>query len=371
MKKLILVLSTLLLLTGCWDERQFKNIKLVLTLGYDQGENGGIIETVSIPTIQRSSEGPGPESVQVISTDAVTPRDARDKVDQSISNTFDPAKVKVVVIGEDLAKENIYPTLDEFYRNPNNNLNAHLALARGKAEDILNFNSQSPTRISDYISGILEGAVAATHATGENLQLVCAELIEPGEDFSIPMLKIDEEQSVIKFDGMGLFHEDHYTGIDIPADQTTLFMLMQGKKGRVARLTKKVSDKHENEQMNYVTVNVMNQKQKLKIKAEGETVSADLKVDLKVRVVEYPADHLAESATVKELNQKLSEILTKEAEEIIKIMQEANSDIWAIGRQVKAYHPEVHKKLDWIEAYPEIEITPNVDVEILQHGIIN
>ena len=73
MKKVLVVVISLLLLTGCWDERQFKNVKLVLTIGFDKGEDGGITETVSIPTIKRSAEGGSEENVQIITTEASTP----------------------------------------------------------------------------------------------------------------------------------------------------------------------------------------------------------------------------------------------------------------------------------------------------------
>lgn len=372
MRKFSLALLCLLLvLTGCWDERQFKNVKLVLTMGFDEGEDGKLIETVSIPTISRATEGKTEERVQVLSTEANTPLEARDFTDQSISESFDPAKVRVVVVGEELAKGNIYSVLDEFYRNPTNNLNAHIAIAKGTASDVLSYQNIGDTRISEYISGLLDGAIASTHTTGENIQLICAELFEPGEDFSLPLLAVDEEKQLIKFAGMGLFHGHKYSGVDIPVGQTTLYMLLQGVKGKSAHLTKKVTDKYEDERYNYATVNVMNYKRKTNLSVKGDSVSVNIDLSLKVRVVEYPSDHLEQKKTIENLDKRLSETLTKEAEEIIALMQEANSDIWGIGRQVKAYHPDVYKNLDWAETFPNIEITPKVKVNIMQHGIIN
>ncbi|MBA2174659.1 Ger(x)C family spore germination protein [Halobacillus locisalis] len=370
MKKGLMVIISLVLLTGCWDERQFKNVKLVLTMGFDKGEDGGITETVSIPTIKRSAEGGSEEKVQIISTEARTPLEARNNTDLMVSESFDPAKLRVLVIGEELAKDNIYSVLDEFYRNPTNNLNAHIAIARGSASEVLTYQNTSDTRISKYISGLLQGAVATTHATGENIQLICAELFEEGEDFSLPIIEVDEEKQLLRFGGMALFHDDSYTGMDITANESIVFMLLQGLKGKSARLTHKVSDQHENERYNHVTTNVLKLKNDIDIKPEGDTVSVEVNLALKVRVVEYPADHLQEKKTIDELNVTLSEEVTKDAEKIVAKMQEANSDIWGIGRQVKAYHPEVYKKLKWSETFPEIDITPKVKVEIVQHGII-
>ncbi|WP_394219952.1 Ger(x)C family spore germination protein [Halobacillus trueperi] len=371
-KYVIAAMAALLILTGCWDERQFKNIKLVLSLGFDQGEDGQIVQTVSIPSVTRAIEGPGSESLQIISTSANTPLEARDKIDRMISETYDPAKVKVVVLGEDLAKNNIYPVLDDMYRNPRSNLNAYLAVVEeGTAQDVISMNHTGATRISNYIGGLLEAAVYSSHATGENLQLLCAELLEPGIDFSVPLLKTEDDGNLLTFNGMGLFHEQSYTGKKIGPEQTTMYMLLQGVKGRVARLTEKIDDSKKEEILDYVTVNVAENDRKMKIENKDGEIAVSINMDMKVKIVEYPSDHLYVKGRIEEINKKLSEKLTEESVDIINQLQEANSDVFGIGRRVKAYHPEVWKELDWSEAYPEISIEPKVKVEIIQHGIIN
>ncbi|MBX0357295.1 Ger(x)C family spore germination protein [Halobacillus sp. Nhm2S1] len=361
-----------LFLTGCWDEKQFKNVKLVLSLGFDQGEEGEIIQTVSIPTVNRASEGPGSESLQIVSTSANTPLHARDKIDQMISETYDPSKVKVVLLGEDLAKKNIYPILDDMYRSPRSNLNAYLAVVEeGTAKEVISMNHSGATRISNYIGGLLEAAVSSTHATGENLQLLCAELLEPGIDFSVPLLKIEDDGSLLTFNGMGLFHEKAYTGEKIGAEQTTMYMLLQGVKGRVARLTEKIDDNGKDEILDYVTVSVAENDRKMKVENKDGEIAATIHLDMSVKIAEYPSDHLYVKGRIEEISKKLSERLTEESVDIIAQLQEANSDVFGIGRRVKAYHPEVWKEIDWSETYPEISITPTVEVEIIQHGIIN
>ncbi|MCP3032405.1 Ger(x)C family spore germination protein [Halobacillus sp. A1] len=363
-------LCTLLILTGCWDQRQFKNVKLTLTIGYDEGEEGEIYETVSIPTV-KGSEGIVEETVQVLSSDARTPLDARDKIDQMISESFNPSKVKVVLIGDELAKSDIYPLLDNFYRNPNSNLNAQLTIVEGTAKEAINFNSTGDTKISEYISGILKGASSATHAHADNMQMLWGELIEEGEDFTLPLLKVDEESDVIKFNGLGLMREDYYTGIKISPEQSTLFLLMEGNKGNVARMTRKVLDDQPTPILEYITFQVLDFDRKMKIRPEGKEVNVDMALNLDIHVTEYPHDHLVDEKIIEDLNNDLSNILTEEASEIFSITQEANSDVFSIGRMLKAYHPDVWKELDWAEGYKDVTFNPKVEVTIQNHGIIN
>ncbi|MYL18297.1 Ger(x)C family spore germination protein [Halobacillus litoralis] len=370
MRKAVWILAALILLTGCWDERQFKNISLVLSMGFDVGEEDAIKQTVSIPTVTRSSEGPGQEFINVLSTEAHTPREARDKIDMMISDNFDPSKVRVVVFGEELAKEGIFPVLDDMYRDPKSNLNAYMAVVeKGTAEEVTRLKVTGGTRISEYLGGMLETAASSTHTTGENLQLLCAELIEPGIDFSVPLIQLDEQNEAINFSGMGLFHERTYTGEKISAEQSTLYMLLQGKRGKIARLTEKVSGEND-EITSYATVEVNKMKRNMKLTVD-DGVKADIYVNLQLKVVEYPSDHLYVKGKIKMLEKELTDVLIKESEKILTTLQEANSDVFGIGRRVKAYHPDYWKEIEWSEEFPEIEIVPHFEVKIIEHGIMN
>ncbi|WP_251026671.1 Ger(x)C family spore germination C-terminal domain-containing protein [Bacillus sp. ISL-46] len=46
-------------------------------------------------------------------------------------------------------------------------------------------------------------------------------------------------------------------------------------------------------------------------------------------------------------------------------MQKANCDVLGIGRQIKAYHPNIWKSINWLKDFPEMSIEPNFDVQIL------
>ncbi|WP_431800377.1 Ger(x)C family spore germination protein [Halobacillus andaensis] len=372
MKKLwIILIISMLVLTGCWDQRQFKNVKLALSIGLDEGENGELKETVSIPTVRGGGEGNIEERIEILSSDARTVLDARNQIDRMISHSFNPSKMEVLLLGEELAKKDIYPLLDNFYRNPNSNLNTHLAIAEGTAREVIEFKDTGELRISEYLKGILQGAEAASRTTGENLQMICAELVEEGEDFTLPIIARDDEEDTLKFNGLGLMDGKRYTGEKISAEQAPLLMLMTGRKGRTAQLTKKVNEGQEEPILDYITVEVMKFKNDLKINPGKNEVKVDLTLDLDVRVMEYPHDHLVSDKMIKDLNKKLTETLTAEAEEIISITQEANSDVFSIGRRIHAYHPKVWESLDPKKMYQDIQFNPEVNVKIQQHGIVN
>ncbi|WP_082234792.1 Ger(x)C family spore germination protein [Halobacillus massiliensis] len=370
-KVLLVLLCSLLLLTGCWDTRQFKNVKLILSSGFDLGEDEKIVQTVSIPTVKGGEMGGHQEFIQTLTTEAHTPLQASDQMDRMVENNLNPAKIKVYLLGEDLAKQDVYPVLDAIYRNPNSNLNAQLAIVEGEAREVIEFKATGIKTISDYISGIVEASANVSHSTGENLQLLCAELIEDGQDFTIPLLKVDTENEVVTYNGLALIHDDHYTGEKIESEDAALLMLLLGYKGKIAQMTKKVSDYGREPVLDYVTINVIKEDRKMKVRPKGENIEVDLKLKLDVRITEYPHDHLVNDKIIKDISKKLTEVLTKDSEEILAKTQEANSDVFGVGRRIKGYHPELWEKIDWTEKYKEVQFNTKVDVTIQQHGIVN
>jgi len=367
--KWMMICLVLFTLTGCWDQRQFKNIKLVLAAGFDQVDDDKIKSTVIIPTVEKGMEGPGNEYIQTVTTESNTLREGRTQIDQKISKIFDASKIRVILLGEELAKKDILPLLDVFYRDPKSNLNAMLAVVEGEAEDIINLRVDHEPRISGYISGLLKGQVKLTQAPVENIQLICAEMMEPGQDFGLPVISLNEEEGLINYEGIGLFHGQKYTGKSLDPRESLLLLLLNGQKGKMARLSAKVNSDQEPAVKNYVSFDVRNIKQKIEIEKK-EQIEVSVKLKLKVGITEYPHDHIT-PPSLKELEKKLSKLLTADAADVVKKIQEANSDVFGIGRRLQAYHNKEWKQLNWEEDYPEINITPDVKVNIEEHGIIN
>ncbi|SDK48375.1 Ger(x)C family spore germination protein [Sediminibacillus albus] len=364
------LLLCLLLLTGCWDQRQFKNVKLVLAAGIDSTEEGKVTNTVVITNVQNGQSGNGTEQMQVVTASANTPLESRTKIDQKISKRYDQSKLHVLLLGEKLVEKDIYPYLDMFYRDPKSNLHARLAVVGGKVEEALSLNIAGEPRISEYINGMLTGEIRSTQMPNNNIQLVCAELLEPGQDFVLPYLTTNEEESLLQYDGLALFSGKSYSGSYLSQENAKLFLLLKNVMGADAMLTRKIADDKEAVN-NYITVDVKEINRKLAIDTNKQIPKVTLDVHLEVDVLEYPPDHLQSEKKVKELEEKLEKTLTKEAGEIIAQLKEANSDALGIGRRIQGYHPGVWKQLNWEEVYPELTIDPKISVDIQSHGIIN
>ncbi|GGD02833.1 germination protein KC [Thalassobacillus devorans] len=369
-KGLLLLFCCLVLLTGCWDQRLFKDAKLIMGATFDLTDDGQVKDTVSVLIPDAGTERASEGSAHIETGIGNNLFDARSKIDQQLAYKFDPSKLEVLLIGEEIAKQDIYSILDGYYRAPRNNLSAEIAVVEGEAAEVFTITTDQEPRISEHIVGLLDAVADTTHSHGDNVQLICAELFEPGIDIALPLLSVDKDANKINYKGLALFHDKQYHGTSLNAEQATLLLLMDNKKGKVARITRKVSEKGEPRMARYLSAEVTKHNRDLKIIPSGGTVSVDINLDLYVNVVEYPLDKLTDPKKITELEKKLSETLTKEAEEVISLLQEAHSDVLGIGRRTEAFHYDTWKQMDWEEEFKTITITPKVNVVIQEHGTI-
>ncbi|PAE15688.1 hypothetical protein CHH91_12030 [Virgibacillus sp. 7505] len=370
MKKLTMILlSCTLILSGCWDTREFKEVKMGISAAYDLTEDGVYTNTILIPNVQNSAQGPGQESTQFLTATGNTPSEARTNIDRRLSSTYSPTQLDVVLFGDKLARQDIYPYVDAFYRDPRMHLDVVPVVVKGNAEQALKVVPKSETRPSEYIEGIVESEVETTNTLETSLQAIGSELYEEGEDFSLPLLQVGDGGKTVSYEGLALFHKSSYTGKDIPFEHTTLFLLMKKVKGKVARITTKIFDGKKPKPDNYTTINIVDFSSKIKSKPDKQNkVRTDITLNLTVMIQEYPQDHLA-LKDLPEVKKNLEQALTDQANETIKIIQDANSDVFGIGRSIYGHYPSHWEKLDWEKDFKEIKIVPHVTVNIRSRGI--
>jgi len=109
--------------------------------------------TTSIPISQDKQK-----SSIILGTTGRTPRDTRIKIDRKISDTLNVSKNTVVLIGEDLAKQDIYNILDVFYRNAKGSLNARLAVTEEKASKTIRSSLKQDKIPNEYLNHLLINA---------------------------------------------------------------------------------------------------------------------------------------------------------------------------------------------------------------------
>ncbi|QRG68352.1 Ger(x)C family spore germination protein [Brevibacillus choshinensis] len=373
----------LLFLSGCWDQRILKDRNLIICIGRDLAEEGKIQNSFALltPAIKQtsspsSSQQPGSGAVSgkqknVISAVGDTINQTAMMMDRKTSETVDDSKNQAVLIGEKLARLDLYSTLDLLYRDPMGELKAKVAVVKGEAKQLMEHIAARDPLVGSYLVELLESQVERRIIPEATLQSIYPSLLEHGEDLIIPYLGlVDGEPAVI---GSVLTHDKKMTGTLTP-DESLLSMMFSKFDLKGARINQRIGGDEKLRTLGYISFLVGNVKRKMDVKVESsssQSIIVDLHAKLKVTVVEYPHNQLNTEAKFNELNRKLSNQLTKDAEKVLHKLQEARCDFYGVGRQIMAFHPETWKKLDWDKDFSRISFRPRVEVEIKGTGLIH
>lgn len=149
-------------------------------------------------------------------------------------------------------------------------------------------------------------------------------------------------------------------------EESPLLLMMMGQYGSTGNFITKLPKKYE-PPYNILAYNIVRPKNKLTVSTSKNKIEVNLKVKVNVSI-----DGIS---TMKFLGEEemwsiINKDLNKRAQEVIKEIQLANSDVLGIGRYLKEHHPEKWRKLNWEKEYPTIKIKPKVVVTILSTGAI-
>ncbi|TFE03005.1 Ger(x)C family spore germination protein [Jeotgalibacillus salarius] len=364
MKRCVFLLGCIFLLTGCWDQNLLKDVQLIYTVGYDVLEDGSEQTTTVAPPVDETSE-----EVNIITTNNHTVRDSRYHVDTVVAEHVDFSKLQVVILGKDLAADDIYPYIDVIFRDPKHHLNARVAMTDTSAKELLNYPVESQKNKSEYYAGLLVSSEIIDVIPKMTLQNACTILFDPGIDLFMPMLIYREELKRVEAVGTSLFSKDKYTGVYMDQEQTTLFNVLRNKTDRIVRLTKRYTDDQKPEVSNWMTLEFKNTKSNLKLKQNPFSLSVEIKMN--GAVAEYGPDHLVGTKKLESIEAWWEKTIKEDTEALFVLLQENKSDVLGLGRMTAALMPEEWEEKEWHQKFSELPVQVEVDVSLSSTGIID
>ena len=370
MKKLIktiaLILTCSLMLGGCWDQRVFEQVGFILSFGIEQTEDKDLLITSAYPIIGGEEKG----TVDVISTKTSIVRGGRNNLRMTTSKLLEGGKIQQVLISDSLAKNGIHDLLELFQRDATLPAIAFVVIVEGSPGDLLKKATEFKTkqRVSFYIYQLLENNVNLSNIPNTKIFDFDINFFAPGLDPIVPMIKIDKE--LIKITGSALFSGDKMTGT-LENEETTLLlgMMDQLKYTDFIFTNPEFADKDGDKSGVAVSILKANRKISIDFDEEGKPI---VEINLKYRcnIDEFEWDDTMEPKVQEALEKKFSKDLTSKSNEVIKKLQEANSDPIGIGDIIRSKYYDYWKSIDWNEMYKEADIKANVEVEIGNVGII-
>ena len=383
---LILILITcLLFLTGCWGKREVEQLAPLLGLGFDLGEEPGTF----LITQQFARPKKGGESGAEIEdrTFSIEGRSARDVIEKFSKVTYRApfmGSLKVIVIGEDLAKTSGFNNILDFeQRFAEFRRSMYLILAKGKAQDILNLKLRSgllpAIALKSNIEGGQEISTFPTVRLGHYLTILgtkstapifpVVESVKSGEGIEY---KADgkDEAGEMRIKGAGVMRGDHL--VDFLTDEETKgYMWLEND---VIHRSINTVDLEENNVK--FGGKVIKSSTKYKVKANNEKMELQYQIKTSIAIDEILGLKKQLSGPdwvelVKEAEKSFAKVIEKECESSIEKQRELGLDFLGIGRHIEQKNSAYWKTIkdQWEDKIADFPVSLEVQVTIHHSGM--
>ncbi|MCT6818573.1 MAG: Ger(x)C family spore germination protein, partial [Lysinibacillus fusiformis] len=168
-KGIIMVLS-MLLLAGCWDERLYKNSSVVTLVGIE-GYVGAYKGYYAYPTSMT-------QETEIIEAEGLSPREVRTNANLKVEQTLDLSELSTILISDRTARESIYELLDIYFRDPQNPISIKIALTDGDVKPFVDLTKDLAGSAGSYYQRFIESSEDNTYFPKIDLQVVGSMLLD-------------------------------------------------------------------------------------------------------------------------------------------------------------------------------------------------
>ncbi|MCM3316165.1 Ger(x)C family spore germination protein [Rummeliibacillus stabekisii] len=350
-----------LFLSGCWDQRLYKDLSVISVVGIG-GHLGELKAYYAYP-----SSGSDPTKYIVLEGEGKTAREVRIDANKKTEQTMDIAELTTILVSEETAKGDLYALLDVYYRSAQSPMTAKVVITEGSPKRFLELKETIPKEIGEYYLDFVQSFEDATIVPKTNLEAAANLMFSEGKDLALPYLKTSSDKALPQLEGLALFNGKEYTGEYLTLRESTFATLLGYRKARIVELAYLWDKKGENVS---VAFDVIRFSTKKKVIQDGDNIKVQYNIDMPITMTEFPPDHLDRKQVRKPLEKFIEDSVKKDIAGMFKKIQEASSDILGIGEYIRAYHPQLWREGKWKKIYKDIKIDTNVNVEIVRSGSI-
>lgn len=393
---IIYLVISFLILSSCTVSREIRDLAIVSTIGIDkEGDEVVLTCEVSNPLYSTETDGASSASYSVVFVQG-RGKTLFDAVRDTYLN-FDKAlffsHAKVLIIGEELAKEGITQNIDYLLRFYEPRENIKLVVAKGtKAYEVMGVMGEISGSGGQYISGMLD----KTSYINRTIDISLVEyyryyydvnnepvigVVEREERIGVPgeRKKSGPTKMILNIGGGAVTKRDYLIGYFTPEEMIGFNFIVNDVKGGV--IVFNTPDK-PNDNLSvignsgkFTSIDILKSRTKNDIKIKDGKIHLDINVKLRAALME---ENKAIDLDDEEVIGMLENYCSKEVEKIIsktldKGQKEFKQDNFSIGVAVHQKYPEVWKEIadDWHNIFSEITYSINVKTEIAKIGITN
>lgn len=376
MRKILIMICSILFLTGCWNNIELDNEALVHGVGLDKTDEDDLLR-MSVEIVKPVNTGGGSGSGDqqaggqhiVLETEAETLLEAARKFIRSAKRRLYFGHARVWVVGNRLAKDDFVRHLDIIRRDQMLRVNSYLFISDDDPKHLLDTSTLYENLTSTELVSGLEQLKFSIGLTPIKLYEFFRLIEGPVQNAYIPIIKVESEmgEKLTKLNGAAVINNNKMVGKLNEKETMGLSWLMDNVKGGAISVS---PDKGE-----VIAYEITKSKTKIKPKLKGK----NLKVAIEVEVEGTLGDNVT--------TQKPSEQWFTDAEKNIqatiesrmsdtlkKLQKELKTDITNIGQKTHQTYPKEWKKIqsDWDEKiFANADVSIDVKTKLIHKGLIN
>jgi spore germination protein KC len=355
------------LLAGCWDQREIEERTSVVALAVDQDPMGYKV-SVQVPNPMKifgaggGGGGGGEDAVQMLTGKGKTLMEAINDIQNQTNQEVFLGHARLVLIGEKVAKKGIWSLTDGFRRHPAIRRRLWPLVVKGEAQSVLQVKTKLEQIPTVYIMDMVDSGVRDDSMADMTLGRLFKALYNPALD---PYMNyIQAEKDTVRWLGLALFKKDKMVGSLNAQESAILLQAKESKsgdpisvpcldrKGEIVFQPTRVKTKY---QINKTNDNV---RIHVRILVNGEVSEKTCPIDLS------QDGHLEKlEKTVEQWYERMGNTVLRKTQKDLK------TDVFGFGNEIRAFHPDIWKSLNWKKQYPNAQIDLKYQVEIRRVGL--
>jgi spore germination protein len=358
----LLLLLCIIPVSGCGDQRILEDLGFIQTTSYDLLPNGELSFSVSIPQADPETSA----KREVLTATAKSSKEARMIMSRQTGMMLVSGQLRNVLFGTSLAESGLHGHLDTLFRDPSISSQVKISVVEGSAGELLIDDYKQHPRTGRYIDMLLEKEALGQTIPKVTLFNFARDFFDQGVDPVAPILK-KHENNYITTDGIALFRDDRYV-TKIHSQDALVFAFLKDKfrEGQINIDLTEINGKQENVMFSSL---ISTRKIKITRGVQGvEKVTFHVKVT--GSVLEYIGDaKLSNDRERRELEQRISQYISKKGDAMIALMKKHQVDNLGIGSHVRnRVGYEQWKKMNWRQELQKIPVECSFDVHIKDYG---
>lgn len=373
-RRLVALLLTALLLTGCWSRLEINDLGLVLGMGVDVGEQEAVRLTLFFA---RSGQGGGGDgkggspSVWVVAREASNLSNALRAISLAAARRPTLNHLRVVLIGEEKARSDIRDVTDFLARHPQIRLSVNPLVVKGRAQTVLETPAQLRALQTDNISGTLEAKASVDWRLKDYL---VARASDTHSGFMYMFEVVERPAGIpgspttaVAIWGAGLFRMDRMVAtLDTWESQYFAWLLVRPKNPHISVTC-------PGEETGTLTAQVISGKSRIDPKLVGGKPSIQIGVEGRLNITRMNCRRsVIDPAGRKVLEEALNRAVHGYMTRLVNTFQETGTDPVGFGKRVQLRYRDYWRAngVRWIEIWPTVPVSVSVNLSIQESGLL-